>query len=307
MEQSKTLELRNISYSYGRIQALTDVTLSVAKGPIGLLGPNGAGKSTLLRLLLGFLSLQEGEARVMGCDVARETHRVRQIVGYMPEDESYIPGVDGVTLTALLGELSGMPRQEAMKRAHDVLFYVGLGESRYRLVETYSKGMRQRLKLAQALVHDPRLLLLDEPTSGLDPQGREEILELIKDIAAHGVQVLVSSHILPDIEETCQEVIILNRGRVAAQGNLQQLKQLDFSLYELKLKGEAEGFLHRLREKGCQVEKMEEGYWRLYLPGHLSAQVVFKLAVEEKVQVRHFVKSQSRLEDLFARVVGEEE
>ncbi|MCP2619629.1 ABC transporter ATP-binding protein [Candidatus Aminicenantes bacterium AC-334-K16] len=307
MRQSKTLELRNISYAYGRIKALSGISLAVDRGPIGLLGPNGAGKSTLLRLLLGFLSIQEGEAKVMGYDIARETKRVRQIVGYMPEDESYIPGVDGVTLTALLGELSGMPRQEAMKRAHDVLFYVGLGESRYRLVDTYSKGMRQRLKLAQALVHDPQLVLLDEPTSGLDPQGREEILELIKDIAAHGVQVLVSSHILPDIEETCKEVIILNRGQVAAQGNLQQLKQLNFNLYELRLKGEPTRFLNRLQAEGCQVEKMEEGYWKLYLPSELSARLVFKLAVEEKVQIRHFLKSQSRLEDLFAQVVGEEE
>ncbi|MCD6193445.1 MAG: ABC transporter ATP-binding protein [Candidatus Aminicenantes bacterium] len=306
MEEIKALELKNVSYAYGRIPALREITLSVDKGPIGLLGPNGAGKSTLLRLLLGFLSLQKGEARVMGYDVAQETRRVRQIVGYMPEDESYIPGIDGVTLTALLGELAGMPRQEAMKRAHDVLFYVGLGESRYRLVDTYSKGMRQRLKLAQALVHDPQLLLLDEPTSGLDPQGREEILALIKDIAAHGVQVLVSSHILPDIEETCPEVIILHQGRLAAQGNLQQLKQLDFSLYELKLKGEAEGFLAKLQQQGCRLEEMEEGFWRLYLPSQLSARVIFKLAVEEKVQIRHFVRSQSRLEDLFAQVVGEE-
>ncbi|RLE05425.1 MAG: hypothetical protein DRJ06_09030, partial [Candidatus Aminicenantes bacterium] len=212
------LDLQRIGYNYGQIKALSGVSITVEKGPVGLLGPNGAGKSTLLRLLLGFLTIQEGQGKVMGYDVAREKTRVRQIVGYMPEDESYVPGIDGVTLTALLGELSGMPRREAMKRAHDVLFYVGLEESRYRRVESYSKGMRQRLKLAQALVHDPQLILLDEPTSGLDPQGREEILELITDISNHGVQVLVSSHILPDIEETCQEVIILNQGQVAAQG-----------------------------------------------------------------------------------------
>lgn len=306
MNSSRILELQNISYSYGQVRALSGLNLSVEKGPVGLLGPNGAGKSTLLRLLLGFLSVQDGQGAVLGFDIARETNRIRQKVGYMPEDESYIPGVDGVTLTALLGELSGMPRQEAMKRAHDVLFYVGLGESRYRQVETYSKGMRQRLKLAQALVHDPELILLDEPTSGLDPQGREEILELIKDISAHGVQVLVSSHILPDIEETCQEVIILNQGQVAAQGNLQELKRLNYNLYELKVAGDPSHFLARLKELGCQFEQ-DEDLWKLYLPSEYSPRIIFEVAVEKKVQVRHLVKSQSRLEDLFAQVVGEEE
>lgn len=303
---AKILDLQRIGYNYGQIKALSGVSITVEKGPVGLLGPNGAGKSTLLRLLLGFLTIQEGQGKVMGYDVAREKTRVRQIVGYMPEDESYVPGIDGVTLTALLGELSGMPRREAMKRAHDVLFYVGLEESRYRRVESYSKGMRQRLKLAQALVHDPQLILLDEPTSGLDPQGREEILELITDISNHGVQVLVSSHILPDIEETCQEVIILNQGQVAAQGNLQELKKLNYNLYELKVAGEAAPFLAKLQERGCRWEQ-EEDLWKLYLPRELSPRVIFELAVEEKVQVRHLVKSQSRLEDLFAQVVGEEE
>jgi ABC-2 type transport system ATP-binding protein len=169
----------------------------------------------------------------------------------MPEDDCFIAGLDGVSFTSYFGELSGMPHQEAMKRAHDVLFYVGLGESRYRLLDTYSAGMKQRLKLAQALVHDPKLLFLDEPTANLDPRGRLEILELIKDIATdNGIQVFISSHILSDIESVCGSVVILNKGRVAAQGRMADLRATDFSLFEVRIKGESEGFRRRLTASG---------------------------------------------------------
>ncbi len=165
----------------------------------------------------------------------------------MPEDDCLIPGIDAVSFTSYLGELSGMPKQEAMKRAHEVLFYVGLEESRYRKLETYSSGMQQRLKLAQAIVHDPRLIFLDEPTSGLDPQGRGDILELITDISSRkDIQVLISSHILSDIETTCSYVVIFNKGRVAAEGKVSDLKQIDYSLFELRVFGEGRSFSRNL-------------------------------------------------------------
>jgi ABC-2 type transport system ATP-binding protein len=198
-----------------------------------------------------------------------------------------------------------MPRQEAMKRAHDVLFYVGLGEARYRLLETYSAGMKQRLKLAQALVHDPKILFLDEPTSNLDPQGRSEILDLIKDISSRkDIQVLISSHILSDIEYTCSNVVILNKGRIAAQGEIQSLKQVDYSLYEMKIKGEAEAFVKALREAGCRVEETEEGLLKVYMPPDMRRDGLFRIAAREHTQIRHFVRSQTSLEDLFAKTVG---
>jgi ABC-2 type transport system ATP-binding protein len=177
-------EISELHFSYGSIKALDGISLNLGEGAVGLLGPNGAGKSTLLRILLGFLAPQRGSGRVLGFDIRLEQASIRRHVGYMPEDDCLIPGMDAVTFTAHFGELSGMPRQEAMKRAHDVLYYVGLGESRYRALEEYSAGMKQRLKLAQAIVHDPRLLFLDEPTSNLDPQGRKEVLELIQDISS---------------------------------------------------------------------------------------------------------------------------
>jgi len=299
-----SIEVKDIHFSYGKVKALEGVSLDLSHGAIGLLGPNGAGKSTLIRILLGFLSPDRGEGRVLGYDIKNEQSLIRRYVGYMPEDDCFIPGLDAVSFTSYLGELSGMPRQEAMKRAHEVLFYVGLEESRYRRVETYSGGMKQRLKLAQAIVHDPKLIFLDEPTSGLDPQGRKEILELILDISSKkDIQVLISSHILPDIELTCSYVVILDKGILVAQGDISELKEIR-DLYEIKVKGETEGFLHRLRDIDCRVEETEDGILKVYMPPGHNRQEIFRIAAEEKIQLRHFVKSQTSLEDLFAKAVG---
>ena len=299
-----SIEVKDIHFSYGKVKALEGVSLDLSHGAIGLLGPNGAGKSTLIRILLGFLSPDRGEGRVLGYDIKNEQSLIRRYVGYMPEDDCFIPGLDAVSFTSYLGELSGMPRQEAMKRAHEVLFYVGLEESRYRKVETYSGGMKQRLKLAQAIVHDPKLIFLDEPTSGLDPQGRKEILELIMDISSKkDIQVLISSHVLPDIELTCSYVVILDKGILVAQGDISELKEIR-DLYEIKVKGETEGFIHRLRDIDCRVEETEDGILKVYMPPGQNRQEIFRIAAEEKIQLRHFVKSQTSLEDLFAKAVG---
>ncbi|NIM91776.1 MAG: ATP-binding cassette domain-containing protein [Candidatus Aminicenantes bacterium] len=300
-----SIEVNDLHFSYGKVKALSGVGLDLEEQAIGLLGPNGAGKSTLLRILLGFLSPDEGEGKVLGYDIKEQQSLIRRHVGYMPEDDCFIPGMDAVTFTSYFGELSGMPRQEAMKRAHEVLYYVGLEEGRYRLLETYSVGMKQRLKLAQTLVHDPKLLFLDEPTSSLDPQGRKEILELIKDISSKkDIQVLISSHILPDIEAVCSHVVILNKGQIAAQGEISKLKELKYRLYEMKVKGEAQSFLEKLKKMGCRIEATEDMILKVYMRPNKNPQEIFRLASEERIQIRHFVKSQSTLEDLFAKAVG---
>ncbi len=300
-----SIELQNIHFSYGRVKALNGVSLSIGEGATGLLGPNGAGKSTLLRIMLGFLKPDQGEGKVLGYDLRTEQKFIRRQVGYMPEDDCFIPGMDAVTLTALMGELSGMPRQEAMKRAHEVLFYVGLGEARYRPIETYSAGMRQRLKLAQALVHDPKLLFLDEPTSNLDPGGRQEILELIGEVAASkDIRVLLSSHILADIELICERVVIINKGEVAAIGRIEDLKMVNYQLYELRIKGELNGFRQELEGAGCRIEETEDRLVRVFTPPDFDHNLIFKSAARNGIQVRHFVRSRTSLEDLFARVVG---
>ncbi|MBD3415461.1 MAG: ATP-binding cassette domain-containing protein [Candidatus Aminicenantes bacterium] len=300
-------DVKNLTFSYGEILALDNVEMELHKGAVGLLGPNGAGKSTLIRILLGFLTPDHGTGHVLGYDIQNQQQLIRKYVGYMPEDDCFIPGMDGVTFTSFLGELSGMPKQEAMKRAHEVLFYVGLEESRYRNVETYSSGMKQRLKLAQAIVHDPQLIFLDEPTSGLDPSGRKEILDLILDISSkRNINVLISSHILPDIESSCSHVMILSEGKMAAQGSLSELKQIDYSLYEIRTYGDDKEFLNKLKKMGCKIDLAEDKVIKVFLPPEKNHLEIFKLAQEEKVQIRHFVKSQTSLDDLFARVVGEE-
>ncbi|MHB8094028.1 MAG: ABC transporter ATP-binding protein [Candidatus Aminicenantales bacterium] len=300
-----SLEVKDIRFSYGKIAALAGVSLRLDGGAAGLLGPNGAGKSTLIKVLLGFLTPACGEGTVLGYDIIKQRPMIRRRVGYMPEDDCFVAGMDAVSFTTYFGELSGMPRQEAMKRAHDVLFYVGLGESRYRLLDTYSAGMKQRLKLAQALVHDPKLIFLDEPTTNLDPHGRREILELIKDISSSkDIQVLISSHILTDIETICSQVVILNRGKIAAQGDLKDLRSIDYSLYELKVQGDGPQFRKKLEGLDCRVEETDDGLIKVFMPSGRDRMEIFRAAAESGVQVRHFVKSRTSLEDLFAKTVG---
>ncbi len=300
-----SIEVKSLCYSYGKVTALDGVSLVLGEGAVGLLGPNGAGKSTLLRILLGFLTPDKGEGKVLGYDILTGRAMIRRSVGYMPEDDCFIAGMDAVTFTSYFGELAGMPRQEAMKRAHEVLFYVGLGESRYRLLDTYSAGMKQRLKLAQALVHDPKLLFLDEPTSNLDPLGRTEILELIGDIASHkNIQVLLSSHILADIEILCSSVVILNKGRVAAEGQMRDLRAVNYSLYELKIQGDSDLFRKDLEGLDCRLEETEDRMIKLYMPPSGEPMDIFRAAARTGVQIRYFVKSQTSLEDLFAQAVG---
>jgi len=301
-----SIEVKDLFFSYGRTPALEGVSFSLGDGAVGLLGPNGAGKSTLLRVLLGFLTPNKGEGKVLGYDIRRDQAMIRRSVGYMPEDDCFIVGMDAVTFTAYFGELSGMPREEAMKRAHEVLFYVGLGEARYRLLDTYSAGMKQRLKMAQALVHDPKLLFLDEPTSNLDPQGRKEVLELIRDISSNkDIQVFLSSHILADIETLCASVIILNKGRLAAQGRMEDLREVNFSLYEVKIKGDSEvEFRRDLEAMKCRVDATEDRILKIYMPPDRNRMDIFRAAARSGVQIRYFVKSQTSLEDLFAQVVG---
>ena len=200
-----------------------------------------------------------------------------------------------------------MPPVDAMQRAHEVLYYVGLGEARYRNVETYSTGMKQRIKLAQALVHDPDLLFLDEPTNGMDPKGREEMLELIRDLAHNkGVNLILSSHLLPDVEYTCDHVVVLHQARVATQGPIEELKGPRGSVFELRIKGNRAAFAAVLNAAGMTSKAAEEDIMRVFVPDARGAQALFEAAAREGVQVRHLRPSLPTLEDVFAQAVGEE-
>ena len=308
-EGDPVVTLEGVTVTYGKNRALREVTSSFAAGAVGLLGPNGAGKSTMLKSLLGFLVPERGRLRVLGLDVAESPLDIRARVGYMPETDAHIPGMNAVSFVAYCGELAGLPRVDAMQRAHEVLFYVGLGEARYRNVETYSTGMKQRIKLAQALVHDPDLLFLDEPTNGMDPKGRDEMLELIRDLAHNkGVNLILSSHLLPDVEYTCDSVVVMDKGAIAAAGPIAALKQPRGRVYELRVKtaGEIELFVERLRAAGLECKQTDEDVMRVFVPGDGGALQLFALASAERVQVRHLRPSVPTLEDVFAHAVGEQ-
>ena len=299
------VQLERVSVAYGRQSALRDVSVTFPAGAVGLLGRNGAGKSTMLKALLGFVAPQQGRMDVLGMDVRRSPREIRARLGYMPENDAHIPGMNAVSFVAYCGELAGLPRADAMQRAHEVLHYVGLGEARYRNIETYSTGMKQRIKLAQALVHDPDLLFLDEPTNGMDPRGREEMLALVDDIARNkGINLMLSSHLLPDVEETCDYVVVLDKGTVVAAGPIATLKGHSRRLFELRVKGERGPFLGALAAEGIEIQDAAAEILRLFVPDACTPQSLFQLAVGHGLQVRHLRASVPTLEDVFARVVA---
>jgi len=302
------VQAESLSVRYGKNVALNDITAVFPPGAVGLLGPNGAGKSTLLKALLGFLTPEKGSMKVLGLDVARSPLEIRERIGYMPESDSHIPGMNAVTFVAYCAQLSGLPAVDAMQRAHEVLYYVGLGEARYRNLETYSTGMKQRIKLAQAIVHDPDLLFLDEPTNGMDPKGRDEMLELIHDLAHNkNVNLILSSHLLPDVEYTCDHVVVMDKGTVATYGSIDALRGTAGRVYEIRIKGDQEHFIEVLKAAGYEVHDSDEDVMRVFVPGATddSTKTLFGLAARERVQVRHLRPSVPTLEDVFARAVGE--
>jgi ABC-2 type transport system ATP-binding protein len=301
------VRLDDVTVLYGKNAALRDVTASFAAGAVGLLGPNGAGKSTMIKALLGFVVPDRGRMTVLGLDVAAAPLDIRARIGYMPENDAHIPGMNAVSFVAYCGELSGLGPVDAMQRAHEVLYYVGLGEARYRNVETYSTGMKQRIKLAQALVHDPDLLFLDEPTNGMDPRGRDEMLTLIRDLAHNkGVNLILSSHLLPDVEFTCDRVVVIDKGRVVAEGPIQELKGPSGRVFEVRGKGDNDRLIAALKASGMECHATDEDVMRVFVPEGLTSQDLFRLAAREGVQLRHVRPSVPTLEDVFARAVGEE-
>jgi ABC-2 type transport system ATP-binding protein len=301
------VELDNVSVAYGKNAALREVSANFLSGATGLLGPNGAGKSTMLKALLAFLVPTAGHMKVLGRDVARDALGIRARIGYMPESDGHIPGMNAVSFVAYCGQLAGLPASDAMQRAHEVLYYVGLGEARYRNVETYSTGMKQRIKLAQALVHDPDLLFLDEPTNGMDPKGRDEMLELVRDLAHEKqINLILSSHLLPDVEYTCDRVVVLDKGHVVAQGPIADLKGTRGQVFEIRVKGDRREFARLLAASGFECHQTDEDVMRVFVPGERGARDLFALASRQQIQVRHLRPSVPTLEDVFAKAIGED-
>jgi ABC-2 type transport system ATP-binding protein len=295
--------LHDVTKTYGKITALQNLSVEAPLGAVGLLGPNGAGKTTLIRTLLGLIPIDTGAGEVLGMDFRTRQLDIRQAVGFMPEDECLFPAVAGIEFVAYAGELCGMAFTDAMQRAHEVLNYVGLDESRYRRVESYSTGMKQRIKLAAAIVHDPQLLILDEPTNGMDPAGRQEILDLARDLARNkGMSLLFSSHLLPDVEFVCEHVLVLGGGKLLAQGDVKALKQVHRLCYEVRLKGDPESFLLKLREAGGEARPLDD-LLLVQLPPEQSPNFLWQIAATQGEQIRYLRPQRNSLEEVFLQAI----
>ena len=303
------IALENLKKRFGRVRALDGVNLAVPAGPVGLLGPNGAGKSTLLKLLLGQLRPTRGNARIAGLNPRRRGQRLalRRVVGYMPEGDCLIPRMNAVDLVMTLGRLTGLSRRDAMTRAHEVLDYVGLEEARYRALDEYSTGMKQRLKLAQALVHDPDLLLLDEPTNGLDPQGRRHMLELIHDLGhQQGKNLLLCSHLLPDVEKTCERVVVIHKGRVLDSGVIDELTLREEQWVRVEVMGAAEAFAGELGRTGVEFERDGALRFRVRMAEE-SGDELFGVALRAETVLTELVPERSSLQEVFLGALSEAE
>jgi len=299
------VSLRGLVKRYGAVVALDGVDAELPRGTVGLLGPNGAGKTTLLKVLLGLLVPQAGEVRIAGADPRTAAGRlaVRRSVGYMPEGDCLMPEMTGVELVAALGRITGLSREDAMMRSHEVLDYVELEEVRYRPLDDYSTGMKQRLKLAQALVHDPDLLLLDEPTNGLDPRGRRDMLDLIRDLGeAQGKSVVLCSHLLHDVERTCEFVVILNKGRVVRTDSIAAMTGGDGLRLRVAVEGPREDFARRLTERGYKLLAGADGELAIELDSRESdADPVFEVAAEVGAAITRLDEVRMTLEEVFLK------
>ena len=301
------IQLDRLEVRLGGRTVLAGLTGELRGHAIGLLGPNGAGKSTLINTLLGFHEPASGVARVLGLDARLDRMRIRQSVGYMPENDSFIGNMNGVRFVRYMAELAGLPSAEALERAHEALFYVGLGEVRYRKINTYSLGMKQLIKLAQGLAHGPKLLILDEPTNGLDPNARQRMIQLIKDIRKQGgTKLLISSHLLRDIDETCDEVLILNKGRIAAISNIEEERRSHLNFIELEMEGSTEGFTQKMRSLGCECASFAGGRIKLVMPEALAPRDLYIAAAEQGAQIRRIQLRRDSLEDIFLRAMDYE-
>lgn len=301
-------EIENLTVRYGNFTAVSNFSVEVPAGTVGLLGPNGAGKTTFLKTILGFIDPAEGQGQVLGYDIRTQGRKIRQFIGYMPEQDCHLPGISAVQYLAHVAELVGLPANEALRRSHEVLEYTGLGEARYRPVDSYSTGMKQRIKFAQALVHGPKLLLLDEPTNGLDPRGREEMLDLIRDVQSEsGINVLICSHLLPDIERTCEHAIVLMNGQLRTAGRIQELKSIENQPVDVQLHAENPQFVAAVERRGLQLLAWDRTQFRLQGSGLVenSSREIFAAAREVGAQVRRFRVAERSLEDAFMEAMHE--
>jgi ABC-2 type transport system ATP-binding protein len=299
------IELDGLNVRLGGRSILKDLTGTFSGRCIGLLGPNGAGKTTLLQTLLGFHPPAAGTAKLFGLDVRMRIRELRHRIGYMPETDSYIAGMTAIRFVRMMAELSGLPSEAAMERAHETLFFVGLGEARYRKLGTYSLGMKQMAKLAVAVVHGPTMLILDEPTNGLDPPGRQRMIQLLKEIRdTREIQLIISSHLLRDIEECCDEVMIMKDGRIANYCNLEEQRRTNRKFLQVETRGENGPFLQAIEQLGCECAIDQRMHRiKMVLPEHVAIRNLYELAETHAIQIRRLDYKRDSLQDIFLKAM----
>ena len=304
LTEPPVIDLHGLSVSFGHRPILKNLRGDLRGKAIGLLGPNGAGKTTLIHTLLGFHEPSGGTAHIFGMDIADQTKQIRALIGYMPERDSFIAKMSAVHFVRLMGELSGLPSEAALERAHEALFYVGLGEARYRRLETYSLGMKQLAKLAQAIVHGPRLIFLDEPTNGLDPPARLRMIKLIREIRDSGqAHIVLSSHLLLDVEECCDEILILKDGQIAVYCNLEEERKSNRKFLMLETRGDQEKFVKAIQQLGCEYAISGDQRLKIVLQEGVEVRDLYRLANEQQVQLRRLSYKRDSLEDIFLKAM----
>jgi ABC-2 type transport system ATP-binding protein len=297
------IDLQGLSVQFGSREILKNLVCSLRGRAIGLLGPNGAGKSTLINTLLGFYHPSSGSASVLGHDIRRETGKIRSLVGYMPENDAFISKMSAVSFVQMMAELSGLPPAAALERAHEALFCVGLAEARYREIGTYSLGMKQLAKLAQAIAHGPKLLILDEPTNGLDPSARQRMIRMIRDIRdSRQLQIVLCSHLLRDVEDTCEEVLILKQGRIAHYSNLEEERKANKRFLELETYGANGDFTEAIEKLGCECA-VTANRLKMILADGVEIRDIYRLAAEREVRIRRLNFRRDTLEDIFLKAM----
>jgi ABC-2 type transport system ATP-binding protein len=297
------VELNGLTVRFGNRDILRGLTASLRGRAVGLLGPNGAGKSTLINTLLGFYKPVSGSAKVFGRDIHTDIRFIRSLVGYMPENDAFISKMNAVAFIQMMGELSGLPSRVALERAHEALFYVGLAEARYRKLGTYSLGMKQLAKLAQAIVHAPKLLILDEPTNGLDPSARQRMIRMIREIReSQEMRIVLCSHLLRDVEDTCDEVLILKQGQIAHYSDLDQERRANKRFLELEAYGANGDFSAAIEKLGCECA-VTANRIKMILADGVETRDIFRIAAQQQVRIRRMNFRRDTLEDIFLKAM----
>src|SRR6201988_1391298 len=304
VDDPPVIDLHGLTVAFGRRQILKGLRGELRGRAIGLLGPNGAGKTTLIHTLLGFHAASSGTAHILGRDIRDEANQIKSLIGYMPERDSFIAKMSCVHFVRFMAELSGLPPAAALERAHEALFFVGLGEARYRSVDTFSLGMKQLAKLAQEIVHGPRLIFLDEPTNGLDPPARQRMIRMIREIRDSGqANIVLSSHLLRDVEECCEEIVILKDGRLVVYCNLEEERKANKKFLMLETRGELKPFVEAVDRLGCESATTSDHRLKLILQDTTEIRDLYRLAAKTNLQIRRLTYKRDSLEDIFLKAM----